>query len=130
MPTAHATKPTRSAAGIDRQGDRHVDQIDGLDIASLRADTPGTAHRIHLNNAGASLMAAPVIAVMKDHLDLEAMRGGHEAADMRADVVSGVYASVARLINAGGDEIALTENATVAWQMTFCVSASCLTTGS
>lgn len=96
-----------------------MNQINRLDIASLRADTPGTAHRIHLNNAGASLMPAPVIAAMKDHLDLEAMRGGYEAADMRAEAVSAVYASVARLINAGDDEIALTENATVAWQMAF-----------
>lgn len=96
-----------------------MSQIGQLDIASLRADTPGTAHRIHLNNAGASLMPAPVIAAIKDHLDLEAMHGGYEASDMRADAVSGVYASVARLINAGDDEIALTENATVAWQMAF-----------
>ena len=42
-----------------------MSQIGQLDIASLRADTPGTAHRIHLNNAGASLMPAPVIAAMK-----------------------------------------------------------------
>ncbi len=96
-----------------------MNQINRLDIASLRADTPGTAHRIHLNNAGASLMPAPVIAAIKDHLDLEAMHGGYEAADMSADAVSAVYTSVARLINAGGDEIALTENATVAWQMAF-----------
>jgi selenocysteine lyase/cysteine desulfurase len=90
-----------------------------LDIAALRADTPGTAHRVHLNNAGAALMPLPVIAAMKDHLDLEATLGGYEAADMRAVAVSAIYASVARLINAGSDEIALTENATVAWQMAF-----------
>lgn len=90
-----------------------------LDIAALRADTPGTVHRIHLNNAGAALMPTPVIAAMKDHLDLEATHGGYEAADMRAAAVTAVYASVARLINASSDEIALTENATVAWQMAF-----------
>lgn len=64
-------------------------------------------------------MPAPVVAAVKDHIDLEAMRGGYEAADMKADAVSAVYASVGRLLNAGSDEIALTENATVAWQMAF-----------
>ena len=37
----------------------------------------------------------------------------------RASGCSGVYASAARLINAAPEEIALTENATVAWQMAF-----------
>ena len=119
MPTALARTQTRSAAGTDRQGERRVEPSDRLDIAGLRADTPGAAHRIHLNNAGAGLMPAPVVAAVKDHIDLEAMRGGYEAADMKADAVSAVYASVGRLLNAGSDEIALTENATVAWQMAF-----------
>ncbi|MFN3362403.1 MAG: aminotransferase class V-fold PLP-dependent enzyme [Allorhizobium sp.] len=91
--------------------------IQPLDVEALRADTPGTAHRIHLNNAGAALMPLPVIAAMKHHLDREAMMGGYEAADAEHEAVSAVYRSVARLINADVDEIALTENATVAWQM-------------
>ncbi|CAD5271218.1 Aminotransferase class V (fragment) [Bosea sp. 62] len=93
--------------------------IQPLDVEALRADTPGTAHRIHLNNAGAALMPLPVIAAMKHHLDREAMMGGYEAADASHEAVSAVYRSVARLINADVDEIALTENATVAWQMAF-----------
>lgn len=90
-----------------------------LDIDALRAETPGAAHRAHFNNAGAALMPLPVIAAMKQHLDREAMLGGYEAAEAEADAISAVYGSVARLINADTSEIALTENATVAWQMAF-----------
>ena len=90
-----------------------------LDPARLRADTPGTAHRIHLNNAGAALMPRPVIEAQLRHLHREAEIGGYEAADEARDAIAGIYASVARLIGADADEIALVENATVAWQMAF-----------
>ncbi len=90
-----------------------------LDIPALRLDTPGTLKRVHLNNAGAGLMPRPVMDVMTDYLRLEADIGGYEAADQSADRVDGVYDSVACLIGARRDEIALTENATVAWQMAF-----------
>ena len=36
----------------------------GLDLDRLRADTPGSAHRVHLNNAGAALMPQPVLDAM------------------------------------------------------------------
>ena len=90
-----------------------------LDLDRLRAQTPGTRHGIHLNNAGASLMPEPVLAAVKDHLDLEAALGGHGAAERAAERLEGVYASVARLIGAAPDEIALTESATRAWQWAF-----------
>src|SRR5262245_1277767 len=54
------------------------------ELERLRAETPGCAHRIHLNNAGAALMPAPVLAAMVGHLELEAEIGGYEAADARA----------------------------------------------
>ncbi len=90
-----------------------------LDISALRLDTPGTTNRVHLNNAGAGLMPRPVLAAMTGYLQLEADIGGYEAAGQEADRLDGVYDSVARLVGAQRDEIALTENATVAWQMAF-----------
>jgi selenocysteine lyase/cysteine desulfurase len=90
-----------------------------LDLERLRAETPGVANRIHLNNAGAGLMPAPVIAAVKDHIDLEAAIGGYEAEEREAARLEGVYDSIARLIGAGRDEIALAENATVAWDLAF-----------
>ncbi len=90
-----------------------------MDIEALRAETPGTQHRIHLNNAGAGLMPRPVVDAVYSHLELEATIGGYEAANREADALQGVYGSVARLLNADHDEIALMENATMGWAKAF-----------
>jgi selenocysteine lyase/cysteine desulfurase len=90
-----------------------------LDLARLRADTPGVSTRIHLNNAGAGLMPSPVLEAMIGHLRREAEIGGYEAAAESKARLDGVYDSVAGLVGAASDEIALVENATVAWQMAF-----------
>ena len=90
-----------------------------IPLDRLRAETPGIANRIHLNNAGAALMPAPVIAAMTSYLIREGEIGGYEAAAEAAGTLDGVYDSVARLIGCGRDEIALMENATIAWQMAF-----------
>ena len=90
-----------------------------LDLARLRAETPGVSHRIHLNNAGAGLMPAPVLEAMVGYLRREAQIGGYEAAAQTAPLLDGVYDSIARLIGARREEIAVTENATAAWQMAF-----------
>ncbi|WP_374309999.1 aminotransferase class V-fold PLP-dependent enzyme [Dongia sp.] len=90
-----------------------------LDLTRIRAETPATARRAYLHNAGAALTPAPIVKAMKDYLDLEAEIGGYAAAAQEAQQLDGVYASVARLLNAAPDEIALVENATVAWQMAF-----------
>ena len=50
-------------------------------VAQWRAETPGTAPRVHLNNAGAALMPSPVISAMTDPIALESEIGGYEAAD-------------------------------------------------
>jgi cysteine desulfurase / selenocysteine lyase len=100
-----------------------------LDLERLRAETPGIAHRTHLNNAGAALMAQPVLAAMTGYLQREAEIGGYEAADESAARLDGVYDSIAGLIGAGRDEIALMENATAAWQMEFYALAGDLRPG-
>src|SRR5256885_4210346 len=89
----------------------------GLDLAKLRADTPGTKNLIYLNNCGAALMPLPVLGAMQRHLTLEAEIGGYEAADLRAAECEAVYGSVARLIGAPPSEIAILGNATLAWDM-------------
>lgn len=90
-----------------------------MDLDRIRADTPATARRAYLHNAGAALMPVQVVNAIKGHIDLEAEIGGYAAARKEHERCEAVYASVARLLNASTDEIALVENATVGWQMAF-----------
>src|SRR2546429_6280781 len=80
-----------------------------------RRATPGCRDRIHLNNAGAGLMPRPVLDALTDHLAREAAIGGYEAADEAAARVRETYELVARLVGAAPRNIALVENATVAF---------------
>ena len=90
-----------------------------IDLERIRRDTPGTDHVLHFNNAGAALMPTAVIEAQTGHLALEAREGGYEAANLMSEKIDAVYDSIAALINAGRDEIAVVENATVAWDMAF-----------
>lgn len=90
-----------------------------MDFSRIRADTPATTRRAYFHNAGAALTPVPIVKEMQDYLALEAEIGGYAAAAREAPRLDGVYRSIARLINAAPDEIALVENATVAWQMAF-----------
>lgn len=93
-----------------------------IDLDRIRAETPGIRQNpagAYLHNAGAALMPDVVLNAQKDHLDLEAAIGGYAAATRESTRLDAVYDSVARLLNASRDEIALVENATVAWQMAF-----------
>jgi len=90
-----------------------------IDMDRIRADTPAASRRAYLHNAGAALMPVPVVEAIKGHIDLEAEIGGYAAAAKESERLEGAYDSVARLLNAAPEEIALVENATVAWQMAF-----------
>jgi selenocysteine lyase/cysteine desulfurase len=90
---------------------------DVIDVGRARADTPGCGDVVHLNNAGAALPARPVLDTVMEHLELEARVGGYAAADAVAERSQAVYESVASLVGAAADEIALVENATRAWDM-------------
>jgi selenocysteine lyase/cysteine desulfurase len=90
-----------------------------IDVDRARALTPGTQHVCHLNNAGAALPPQPVIDAVAAHLQREATIGGYEADAEAADVREAVYDSVATLLGASRDEIALVESATAAWTAAF-----------
>ena len=82
-----------------------------------RRDTPGCRDRVHLNNAGASLMPRPVSDVVHAQLEREAAIGGYEAADAASEQVAATYVAVAELIGAAPRNIAVVENATAAFAL-------------
>ncbi len=90
-----------------------------LDPARLRAQTPGCASVIHLNNAGAALPSEPVLRAVQDHLALEARIGGYEAQAQAAEAIERFYPSAAAAVGGRPEEIAYVENATRAWDMVF-----------
>jgi selenocysteine lyase/cysteine desulfurase len=90
-----------------------------MDIDALRAQTPGCAGRIHLNNAGAALLAQPTLDAMTGHLRLEAEIGGYEAAAEAREAIAAAYAAIAELVGGRSEEVALFDNATHAWNAAF-----------
>ena len=66
-----------------------------LDVPLLRSDTPGVAHVLHFNNAGAALPPRPVLDAATSHLAREATIGSYEAAAEAADRIEDVYDAVA-----------------------------------
>ena len=90
-----------------------------IDVARARSETPGCSQVLHFNNAGASLMPQVVLEAQIAHLQREAAIGGYESKAEAMDAIEGVYASIARLLNCRAEEIALMENATVAWHAAF-----------
>ncbi|MQY06891.1 aminotransferase class V-fold PLP-dependent enzyme [Actinomadura macrotermitis] len=90
-----------------------------MDVEKVRAETPGCAEVVHLNNAGAALQPAAVLDAVVGHLTLEASIGGYEAYEQNAAAIGRFYDAVAALLGAAPDEIAYVENATRAWDMAF-----------
>ncbi|MGH9199974.1 MAG: aminotransferase class V-fold PLP-dependent enzyme [Vicinamibacterales bacterium] len=84
-------------------------------ITQWRHDTPGCAHCAHLNNAGAGLMPHAVLNAIVGHLERESDAGGYESEDDAAEAVKAAYQSVAALIGAKASNVAVVENATIAF---------------
>ncbi|WP_150251636.1 aminotransferase class V-fold PLP-dependent enzyme [Nocardiopsis deserti] len=91
----------------------------GVDVAAVRADTPGAEEAAHLDNAGSSLPPEVVVEAVVEHLRLEARVGGYAAAELAQAGVEGFYTAAARLVGARPEEIAFTESATRAWELAF-----------
>lgn len=90
-----------------------------FDIERARKETPGCAHVLHFNNAGAALIPEPVLSTVTGYFQFEIERGGYEAADLKADDLQHFYRSASHLIHCQPSEIAYIENATRAWDMAF-----------
>ncbi len=90
-----------------------------MDVAALRADTPGCETVVHLNNAGSSLPPRPVVEAQTSWIAEEARLGGYEMVERHQARIDEVYRSISRLVGAEPDEIALVENATIAWWQAF-----------
>ena len=90
-----------------------------MDVEALRAQTPGCAHRIHLNNAGAALLSQATLDAMTEHLQREARIGGYEAADAAEAEIAATYDALAELVGGRSDQLALFDNATHAWNAAF-----------
>lgn len=88
-----------------------------LDLDALRADTPGTATVVHLNNAGSALPTRQVLDTVVGHLRREAEIGGYEAQWEAGAELEAVYDEVAALVGAQRHQVALTDSATRSWDL-------------
>ena len=86
--------------------------IDAAQVGIWRNDTPGCSNRIHLNNAGASLVTHSVHQAIVGHLELERDAGGYEAAALRQGAIDDTYEILADLIGARALNVGIVANAT------------------
>ena len=89
------------------------------EIQQLRAETRGTNHVTHFNNAGASLPPNAVVDTVVAYLQEEATFGGYETELKYKPELDNAYELIARLINADTDEVAIVENASAGWGLAF-----------
>jgi selenocysteine lyase/cysteine desulfurase len=90
-----------------------------IDVAMVRSETPGCAHRVHLDNAGAALMSRLTLAAITEHLVLESTIGGYAAAAAAGERIDATYAALAELLGGEPADVALFDNATHAWNAAF-----------
>jgi selenocysteine lyase/cysteine desulfurase len=86
-----------------------------IDLAAVRAETPGCGAQAFLDSAGSSLPPTRVTSAVVLHLQREAEVGGYGAATERADDLAAVPRAIGRLLNCDPDLLALTDSATRAW---------------
>ncbi|MEV0059235.1 aminotransferase class V-fold PLP-dependent enzyme [Nocardia sp. NPDC050718] len=87
-----------------------------MDLAAIRADTPGLASgQVFLDSAGSSLSPRMVTDTVIAHLRRETEIGGYRAANERLDDLAAVKTSIATLIGATADTIALSDSASRSW---------------
>ena len=89
------------------------------DIERFRNETDGVKKVIHFNNAGSALPPNSVRDAMLNYLAEEATYGGYETNNKYFEEIESTYDVIAQLLNASREEIALVENATVAWNSAF-----------
>lgn len=86
-----------------------------MDLARLRAETPGIDRVLHFNHAGGSLPPQPVLDTVLAHLQREAVSGPIEAGIAATPALEEARAEAAALIGAEAPEIAFTGSATQGW---------------
>lgn len=94
-------------------------KLTDIDIERIRADTPGISQSCHLLASGSALMPKQVVDAVVDYTHLEAAMGGYEAESEQAEKLNAIYHQVAGLIGGKPNEVAILENATVAWCQAF-----------
>jgi selenocysteine lyase/cysteine desulfurase len=91
-------------------------------LDTWRRETPGCQNKIHFNNAGASLVPEPVLRATQEYLALEAITGGYETADLKADAIRDFYSAMATLLHTQPANISFQSSATSA----FAIALSCI----
>lgn len=87
-------------------------------LARWREDTPGcqsSEGRLHFNNAGSALPPRCVTETVLGYLEHESLLGGYEAEDEAAGRIAAVYGRLAELLGTQAGNVAIVENATVAF---------------
>jgi len=93
--------------------------ISPAELQKFRSETRGTTEKIHFNNAGSSLPPDVVVDTIIKYLQEEATQGGYETEYKYRDQLQNTYNLIARLINAAPEEVAIVENASMAWSLAF-----------
>ncbi len=93
--------------------------LSAQELELIRKDTPGVQNVVHFNNAGASLMNIQVAQKVSEYLDHELRYGGYETAIEYRQQIEDTYQNIADHLQCNSREVAIMENATVAWQQAF-----------